>query len=228
MKLLNINEEAPEFFYIFMNPGNDIVGRVLKHNFQLSKMLTSTSFQSFLVSPEKYIKGEIQYLPFIKNENSTQMPSPFVLHIIENYALEYNLEIYRMSHYQTFPSRLGALYAFADLDTCAKVSKKYGWNIKEIRKFKLFSDKQETSKLMRIVKCNMEIVSFMRSLSYESNDMEFLNKLYFDYWHCLEENVTDLKNDKMIHIENISEYLIDGILESCEFSDDDRFQLGLI
>ena len=34
MKLLNINEEAPEFFYIFMNPGNDIVGRVLKHNFQ--------------------------------------------------------------------------------------------------------------------------------------------------------------------------------------------------
>lgn len=228
MKLLNLNEESPEFFYVFMNPGNDVVGRVLKHNFQLSKRLISASFQSFLVSPEKYIKGEFQYLPFIKNENSTPVPSPFVVHTIKNYALEYNLETYRMSYYPTFPSRLGALYAFADLDTCVKVSKKYGWDVKEIKKFKLFSGMQEAGQFMRIIKCNMEIVSFMRSLSYEINDAEFLNKLYFDYWHCLEGNVTDLKSNEIIHIENISEYLIDGILESCEFSDDDKFQLGLI
>lgn len=126
MKLLNLDEEAPEFFYIFMNPGNDIVGKALKHNFQLNKRLISASFQSFLVSPEKYIKGEFQHLPFIKNENSTSVPSSFVLHTIKNYALEYNLETYRMSYYPTFPSRLGALYAFGNLDTCAKVSKKYG------------------------------------------------------------------------------------------------------
>lgn len=81
---------------------------------------------------------------------------------------------------------------------------------------------------MRIIKCNMEIVSFMRSLPYEINDAEFLNKLDFDYWHCLEGNVTALKSNEIIHIENISEYLIDGILESCEFSDDDKFRLGLI
>lgn len=124
MKLLNLDEEAPEFFYIFMNPGNDIVGKALKHNFQLNKRLISASFQSFLVSPEKYIKGEFQHLPFIKNENSTSVPSSFVLHNIKNYALEYNLETYRMSYYPTFPSRLGALYAFGNLDTCAKVSKK--------------------------------------------------------------------------------------------------------
>lgn len=95
-----------------MNLGNDVVKRVLKHNFQLNKRMVSASFQAFLFSPEKYIKGEFQYLPFIKNENSTPVPSPFVLRTIKNYALEYNLETYRMSYYPTFPSRLGALYAF--------------------------------------------------------------------------------------------------------------------
>lgn len=132
-----------------------------------------------------------------------------------------------MSYYPAFPSRLGALYAFGDLDACMKVSKKYGWNVKEIKKFKLFSNMQDVNQLMGIVKCNMEIVSFMRAISYEINNTEFLNKLYFDYWHCLEENVTDLKSNKAIYVEKISEYLIDGILESCEFNDEDKSKIGL-
>lgn len=158
MKLLNFDEETPEFFYVFMNLGNDVVKRVLKHNFQLNKRMVSASFQAFLVSPEKYIKGEFQYLPFVKNENSTPVPSPFVVHTIKNYALEYNLETYRMSYYPTFPSRLGALYAFADLDTCVKVSPKYGWNVKEVKKFKLFSGMQEVRQFILRILVNISLM----------------------------------------------------------------------
>ena len=76
-----------------------------------------------------------------------------------------------------FPSRFGALYVFGDLDTCRKGSKKYGWNVREIKKFKLFLNMQNARQLVGIVKYNMVIVSFMRAISYEINNTKLLNKL---------------------------------------------------
>lgn len=63
-----------------------------------------------------------------------------------------------MSYYPTFPSRLGALYAFADLDTCVKVSQKYGWNVKEVKKFKLFSGMQEVRQFILRILVNISLM----------------------------------------------------------------------
>ena len=39
--------------------------------------------------------------------------------------------------------------------------------------------------------------------------------------------MTDLKSNKAIHVEKISKYLIEEILESCEFNDEDKSKIGL-
>ena len=228
MKLLSLNEEAPREYYIFMNPGNDFLGKILKHNFGLNHIMSSSGFQYFTIHPQEYINGEVQYLPFIKNDakNMNPIPSPFVLRAIQNYSLEYNLEIFRSTYYPKFPSRLGAIYAFGDLATCVQVAQKHGWPLQEIKKFKIYDAKPEYIQFMRIVKCNMNIVSYLRGMLWEPLGVDFQNQMFDNYWHCKDAVIFDKETNRTTEVGIIGEYLIDGILELTELSDDDKKLLG--
>ena len=52
MMLLNIDEEAPEYFYIFIGSGSDLPSQINYHNYLLDKRLNSNGFINVMVQPD--------------------------------------------------------------------------------------------------------------------------------------------------------------------------------
>jgi hypothetical protein len=77
--------------------------------------------------------------------------SPYFLTAINNYRIEYDAEVHRERFHSIYPSRLSAIYAFADYETCIAVNKKYDWPLSEAHRFRLIEHP-----LNRVVKVNME------------------------------------------------------------------------
>ena len=77
---------------------------------------------------------------------------------INDYMVEYDAELCRKYHYPQYPSRLSAIFAFGDYETCKEVDRKYDWDLSTVKKFRLNIDN-----LTRVIKVNMEIVSLMRT-----------------------------------------------------------------
>ena len=61
VKLLNIDENAPDIFYIFVNQLNPMT----EHNFKLTKTFCSSAVTSCMDEnfAKKYIDGTARYLP---------------------------------------------------------------------------------------------------------------------------------------------------------------------
>lgn len=164
---------------------------------------------------ENYINGKQKYLPFVPSNEVPFSPTSFSLNIVNNYTLEYNLELYRYANVNKYPSRLSAIYAFGDYETCKKVSELYeGWNINTVKKFKLKS-LNGLDELVRVSKHNMEIVSYMRGLDCRFFPIEDQNIIYEHYWNG-RGNLTLEKNGITYDTGEIYEYLIEGILELVE------------
>ena len=216
MKLLNVDEDIPEYFYIFLN-FNDAFGFMHWNNFNLTKKIFSGAIINSEVSNDyriKYLKGEQQYLPFVLAENQPPSNTSFTLNIISEYSLEHNLELYRYANINQYPSRLSAIYAFGDYETCIKVSKLYKWDINTVKKFKLVSN-IEIQNLIRVTKHNMEIISYMRGLDCRFFPREEQDKIYKHYWSG-RGNLKLIKDCNEYDTGEIYEYLIEGILELVE------------
>jgi hypothetical protein len=99
MKLLNVNEDIPDKFYVFLSHANNIIGQSYKHNYSLNHELLSAGMNNYFDKHkrEKYISGDIDYLPFVKNnaDYQTNGISSYSFRLIQQYSVEYNLEIYR-------------------------------------------------------------------------------------------------------------------------------------
>ena len=128
MKLINLDEEIPNIFYVFVNLNKFIT----KNNYEGSKTFNSAVFGELYTNKQlldKYLKGTINYLPYIPNPNSDlHVVSPFQSTITSNYQTEYNVEIARQYNFPLYPSRLSATYAFGDYDSCVRVSNLYRWD----------------------------------------------------------------------------------------------------
>ncbi|CEP35852.1 Putative uncharacterized protein [Halomonas sp. R57-5] len=83
MKLINIDEDAPDIFFIFVDQFNPTT----YHNFNLTKMFFSGSVAS--CSDEefarKYIEGTVRYLPYEPCHNDVLAISPYFLTAINDY-----------------------------------------------------------------------------------------------------------------------------------------------
>jgi len=216
MKLLNINEEIPEYFYIFLD-FNDSFGFMHWNNFNLSKKIYSGAIINSELNLEfknNYLIGKQKYLPYIPSEEAPLSRTSFSLNIVNNYTLEYNLELYRYSNVCKYPSRLSAVYAFGNYETCIQVSKKYNWDLNTVKKFKLVNS-EEIRNLCRVTKNNMEIISYMRGLDCRFFSREDQNRIYEHYWEG-KGNLRLVKNNKEYNTGIIYEYLIEGILELVE------------
>src|SRR5690606_6559492 len=107
---------------------------------------------------ESFLIGDLDYLPFNYNENcDVSFVSMFTNSVSSHYTIEYNCEISRKAFYKNNPSRLSSCYAFADYDSCKKVNQLYGWNLNNVRKFKLLDHNAN-----KVAKVNMEIISLAR------------------------------------------------------------------
>lgn len=208
MKLLNLDEEAPSEFYIFVNHYSPIT----EHNLRVTGQFISGAFANLLADGtflQKYIDGSANYLPF-ERCNDLKVFTPYCVTAINDYRIEYDAEICRKNHFPIFPSRLSALYAFGDYESCKEVNRKYGWPLKTVKKFQLID-----RPLNRVIKVNMEHVSLARHAYKVSmlatNDIDMIWRKYWAGFGNIdiELHVPDMTR-KIFSSGVIWEYLIEG------------------
>lgn len=55
MNLLNINEEVPKVFYIFIGQGKNSYSQINFHNYKLNKIIVSSGFRNLTAEPDKVV-----------------------------------------------------------------------------------------------------------------------------------------------------------------------------
>lgn len=207
--LMNTGSECPNEFYIFCNRYNPMT----VHNLTVTKTFTSAGYANCSMDSEffkKYLDGSATYLPFLPAKPDCNIVSPYCLTAMNDYRIEYDAEVCRKTYYPKYPSRLSAVYAFGDFESCEKVSKKWNWDISTVKKFKLIENT-----LTRVIKVNMEIISLARyAYRVSFSDANELNKLWRHYWSgggniCMELPDANFAR-KRYDSEEIFEYLIEG------------------
>lgn len=154
-KLCNTDEQAPDEYFVFVDPNNFMArNNLLAGAFTSAAFLTCTIDQTFM---EKYLKGKVRYLPFEPTSCDVMAVSPFMSSTISGYKTEYDFEVVREKQFPLFPSRLSATYAFGSWEDCLLANKHHGWHLSEVRRFRL----RETP-LNRVAKVDMEIVTVAR------------------------------------------------------------------
>lgn len=207
--LLNTKSDIPESFYIFVDIENPLTAQALRttRTFSSSAYTMCKHDKSFL---EKYIKGRVKYLPYKRSGNDMNISSPFYTSVINEFSVEYDAERIREKFYPLYPSRMSAVYAFGDYDTCIRVSRKHNWDLETVRKFRLVK-----GNLTRVIKVNMEIVSQARSMYLNSMlDERGKEILWKNYWRGLNYVPVNsyLANYSFgnFKVDDIYEYLIEG------------------
>jgi hypothetical protein len=106
-----------------------------------------------------YLSGRLEYL-YGTDENPNRLPtlSPFAIdHAFD--PLERELEAARFEEFPLLPSRLSALYAFADRASCERAAELHSWSLAEVRQVRLLQHP-----LVRVHRVNMNLISLMRGL----------------------------------------------------------------
>ncbi len=203
----------PEYFYVFVDNNN----LQTKWNFNLRGVFSSSAFTQAATGDERirklYLSGEATYLPYILGKPSVDFVSPYLLTAIQKYRIEYDAEICRYSKYSTLPSRMSAVFAFGDINSCEMAAQRYGWDIGSVNKFRLLEHD-----LNRIARVNMEIVS-LASLVYRhsSLDQMEIQKYWTAYWSGVDVMEMEIPgaefgSRKRVRCDVIWEYLIEGAL----------------
>lgn len=223
MKLINMDEDCPKVFYVFIGLGNSIYSKINYHNYKLNNSLISGGFKNLEISNidiNDFIMGNITYAPFIPNSTTFLSPTSHLMNVINSYQVEYILEFYRK---QEYPSRFSCLYAFGDYESCEKASRLYPkmFDLSKVKKFKLKITNTDLDKCIKVAKCNMEIVTRMWNCDVSSFDKDSISRISYAYWNGTGQVATESQNiEDGLYSQTISdvlyEYLIEGILEEVD------------
>lgn len=202
-------------FYVFIDQYRPITVLNLKN----TKCFTSAAYSNCSLDKnflKKYLEGNVDYLPFIPHEKDLQVISPYCLSAINDYRVEYDAELCRKHYYPKYPSRLSAIFAFGDYETCKEVGRKHEWDLSTVKKFRLNIDN-----FTRVIKVNMEIVSLMRAAYILGFfDDETKDDIWKNYWNGtgdIDLELPDVESERKIyHSGEIFEYLIEGKLNLIE------------
>jgi len=202
----------PETYYIFVSRYD----RMAVHNLKFTKTFISAAYTYCTMDKDflrKYLDGTATYLPYLRANPDLMVPSPYQMTAINDYRVEYDAEYYRLLRFPTYPSRLSAIFAFGDFETCEEVSRKYGWDLSTVRQFKLIRDD-----LTRITKVNMEVVSLARTAyRHSASDIETIEYIWNHYWSGAGNLQLEIPNiqdfgRQVLASGEIWEYLIEGSL----------------
>ena len=211
-KLMNSDEDGPDEFFVFVNELNPVT----YHNFRVTGRFCSGAFGSLGIDPEfrsKYLDGTAQYLPFSPCEVDLMTLSPYFLTAINDFRVEYDAERIRLARFPLFPSRMPAIYAFGDMESCEIVGTKYGWSIDTVCRFHLMPNP-----FNRIVRVNMEHVSLARlayrvSMGKGSED----DDIWTHYWSGGAELGIELRSGQFkresYNSGVIWEFLVEGVVK---------------
>jgi hypothetical protein len=171
-----VKPAVPDELFIFV----DRTSMLTRHQYELIGGFVSRCAE-LLATDEgqcRYDSGEIDLLPFKLNPEQYPNVSPFVVKLMTEQWIEYEAERIRRQLYPSVPSRLSAIYAFGDAESCVAVARKYGWDLSTVRRFM-----PAPTRPMRAVRVNMEVVSLMRTTrrlaSWEAEDAD---AIWSHYW----------------------------------------------
>ena len=209
-KMLNVNEDIPAEFFIFVNQLNPQT----EHNLKITKSFASAAATTASFSEDdfrRYLSGSLSFLPYHAARLEGVALSPYFMSAINDYRIEYDADFVRGQTNRLYPSRLSAVYAFGDYASCEEVSRKYRWPLKQVQKFKL-----KPWPFTRVVKVNMEVVSLLRR-AYRVSSVQDPGSLWHHYWSGggnlqLELPGAGFKRESY-DSGVIWEYLIDGAVE---------------
>lgn len=235
IKIINrANEEAPEYFYIYTNRYNyNIINQFENHNIKLRKgsMISSGFMNVFTLEEnqrESFKKGNIIYAPFVPQETTgLGNSSPFLFRLINRYNIEYLLEKRRYEKHKEFPSRLSSIFAFESIEDSIKKADGNGWKISNLRKYKLVNN-SVFNEYIKVAKCNFNMIGFLEHnehLMLLGNQQEFIAEEYWLSENDLQSKEVKINDDiykKSQKCQYFPEYLIEGILEPVDFSEEEK------
>lgn len=190
------------------------------HNLRFTRSIASSGFAAAASDQafrEAYIRGTANYAPFVPNDaRSSGFVSLFTVNTQSQYEVEYDAEYVRYHESPTLPSRMSAVYAFGTEEDCRKANELYGWNLSELRRFRLVRDP-----LTRVHRANMQIVSLMRfaypRTSWSREERDAIWRHYWSGGGSLKVEIPVIRDDapgrQWSESGEIWEYLIEGRLE---------------
>jgi hypothetical protein len=166
----------PQEFFIFVSQVRPEAYLTYKH----TKTFTSR-FAGLLATDEgrrQLDAGQADPMPFIPNDNMYPDLSPFSVSAMNLYRVEWDAELGRRAHNQMAPSRMSAIFAFADSATCELVASRHNWPLDMVRRFRLAYGVPH-----RTARVNMEIISLLRAVyPLAMWGPEQLNAFWHHYW----------------------------------------------
>jgi hypothetical protein len=206
----------PEEFFIFVDQSHPMA----QHNYRLTKTFTSR-FADRLYTAEgrrALDDGQIDPMPFAPNPNADPSLSPFAVRAMNDYRIEWDAELCRKAIVPQAPSRMSAVFAFGDVESCVAVNNAYGWGLESVRKFVLVDPEHS-----RVARVNMEIISLMRATyPLAAWQPEHLHEIWRNYWTGGEEltvetpDLGDGQNWTPWSCGVVWEYLIEGTVHTTD------------
>jgi hypothetical protein len=201
---------TPEWVYVFVAQDQPMAVMNLQITGRYSSPVIAALEDPAFVAA--YADGSADFLPFIPNPGmSTGFLSPFLVNTVNNYRVEYDAELTRRAYYRNAPSRLTAIYAFESLVDCEEASRRWGWPLTGVQRFKV-------EHAVRAARVNMEIVSLARlCYSRAMQDAQSVERIWRSYWSgedklAVELPSVDAKQREVHEADALWEWLIDGVL----------------
>lgn len=207
------NCPIPEVFYLFTNRNR--FGRAEPS--AASGSYVSAAFAACEVDERfaaKYRNGTANYLPYLPQESDLPSVPTHILSTDTGFRAEYDAENVRREYYPFAPSRVSALYAFGDEETCKRAHDYYAWDIKRVVTARL-----RLGKDVRIWRVNMEIISILREAYATTQAVGHYDDAWRSYWTGegniairLPRGITH-SGRKSVNTGIMWQYLIEGRLE---------------
>jgi hypothetical protein len=203
-------------YYVFADTNDPMCW----HNLHFTRCITSAGVSAASSDPvfaAAYSNGTAIYVPYVPNSNrSSGFISRFSITAAATYTVEYDAEYTRYKDFSLLPSRFSCVFAFASEEDCKKANKLYGWDLAQVRKFRLV-DIPGT----RVHRANMEIISLMRGvLSHASWNEQERQNIWRHYWSgggSMKVEIPVVRNGspqrQLFESGEVWEHLIEGRLE---------------
>lgn len=189
--------EYPSRLYVFVDRSNFVTA----NNIAVTGVFTSA---------DPLLLGR-DNLPFVPNPEFGGGLTPFLSRTISEYRVEYDAELARRRHAPDAPSRLTAVYAFGDEESCRVAVGRHGWDPSEVQVFTLVP-----GTALRVRRVNMEIVSLARAVYHRAAwSHDDIDALWRAYWQGAEDFAVEMPTPRGHESKRsgcLWEYLIEGAI----------------
>lgn len=146
--------KPPDKLFIFVSQ----TALMSRYNFELVGRIDSAAASAWddPTVMALYRQGRLEYGVKLNNPKVLSRMSPFMTNY-NNDPLEIELEAVRFATFSHLPSRLSALYGFAEREECERASELYGWDMTEMRTVRVLQDER-----VRAHRANMNLITILR------------------------------------------------------------------